>query len=307
MKQRKPSNVAASVRQRLLNLSRQRGEDFNLVLTQYGIERWLYRLGQSEHSGRFVLKGAILFTLWAGRVHRPTRDLDLLGYGDFSTDWIEKVFRDVSHVTAEDDGLAFDPDTIRSSEIREDQEYHGLRVRLRAYLGSARIELQIDVGFGDVITPDATDATFPTLLDMPSPKVRAYPPETVIAEKLQAMVSLGIPNSRMKDYFDVWSISRQFDFDGQVLSRAIGATFDRRRTPVPLDVPPALSEEFANAENKSTQWRAFLRRTGIDKITGNLAALLDDLRRFLLPPMSAATQGEEFNETWTPRGGWSKR
>lgn len=218
MTNRSPRNIAASVRYRLMTLSRERNEEFQFVLTRYGMERLLYRLSLSPHAGQFILKGATLFQLWTGQPHRSTRDLDLLGYGSPSPERLQAVFRDVCNMAVEDDGLTFITETIQATQIKEDDEYHGIRLRIESRLENARISLQIDIGFGDVITPDAQPATYPTLLDFPAPLLKVYPRETVVAEKFQAMVALGIANSRMKDFYDIWTLALQFEFDGSMLS-----------------------------------------------------------------------------------------
>lgn len=261
MSRARPANLAASVRQRLLNLSVTRREDPNLTLTRYALERLLYRLAQSEYVGQFILKGAMLFALWTKSEHRPTRDLDLLGFGEASGESLTAVFHELCGVEVEPDGLEFDPDSIRVTEIREGQSYQGQRVKLNARLGNANIPVQVDIGFGDVVTPAAQPIDYPTLLDLPAPRIRAYPPETVVAEKLQALVDLGMQNSRMKDFYDLWSIARQFSFEGQTLVAAVRAAFERRATTLPKTVPTGLSEEFSTDEQKNTQWRAFLERT----------------------------------------------
>jgi predicted nucleotidyltransferase component of viral defense system len=226
-------NLAASVRQRLFNLAKQRGDDFQILLTRYAVERLLYRLSQSPHSSQFLLKGATLFTLWGGGPYRSTRDLDLLGSGDRSVQRLEGVFRDICAVQVEPDGLRFAAETVEGDEIREDLEYGGVRVILIANLERARIQIQVDIGFGDVVTPPPEDVEFPTILDFPAPHLRAYRRETVVAEKFQAMVMLGVANSRMRDFYDVWLLSRRFEFNGMPLSQAIKGTFARRRTPYP--------------------------------------------------------------------------
>jgi len=228
-------NVAASVRQRLLNRSRQTGEDFQLLFTRYAIERLLFRLAASEHRDAFVLKGAMLFALWTGEMHRPTRDLDLLGFGDSGEGRLRAVFETLCGVAVMDDGLTFAADSVAVEPIREDQEYGGQRVTVAVTLGQPRIVLQVDVGFGDAVTPAAEEVEYPTLLGMEPPRLRAYPKETVVAEKLEAMVKLGLANTRMKDFYDVLVMARTFPFDGDTLRRAITATFARRGTAVPLE------------------------------------------------------------------------
>ena len=243
MSPRERRNPAASVRQRLLSRARVRGEDFQLVLTWYGIERLLYRLSQSTHGESFVLKGAMLFSFWSGEAHRPTRDLDLLGFGDPRVERMEEVFRSVCQVRCED-GLQFDPASVHGEEIRASDEYDGVRIKVAARLAGARVRLQVDVGFGDAVVPRPETIDYPTLLDFPPPRVLAYPREVVVAEKFQALVELGMANTRMKDFYDLWVLARRFAFDGERLSKAIAATFERRRTPIPLGPPLALTQEF---------------------------------------------------------------
>jgi len=299
----KPRNLAASVRQRLSDLARKLGEDFQLVLTRYAIERFLYRLSRSEHRNDFVLKGAMLFRLWADQPHRPTRDLDLLGKGDSSIERMVEVFRGVCGLDVEEDGLTFDPDSVEAGLIKEDQDYEGVRVNCTVRLGQARIILQVDVGFGDAVTPRAVDVQYPTILAFPAPVLPAYPRETVVAEKFQAMVALGIANSRMKDFFDLWCLARDFAFDGQKLAEAIGATFRRRETELPDDMPIALSEEFALDATKQTQWNAFLKKANVGERI-DLDEVLALLREFLLPPTGAIAGKKAFKLRWTARGPW---
>jgi predicted nucleotidyltransferase component of viral defense system len=302
MKGKKPSDLAASVRQRLANVARQRGEDFQRVLTRYLIERLLYRLARSPHAGRFLLKGAMLFTLWTGRLHRPTKDLDLLGRGDAGPEALAEVFRGLCSLEVEPDGVEFAADTVTVEAIREDQEYQGQRVHLEGRLGSARVRLQVDVGFGDAVTPAAQAVVFPTLLEMPAPELKAYPRETVVAEKLQAMVMLGMANSRMKDFFDLWVLAAEFEFQGTVLSKAIGATFRRRGTETPVE-PLALTAEFTSDGAKQTQWKAFLSRSGLDAAV-TLEGVVAQLRNFLLGPLQAVRAGANFPAKWPPGGPW---
>ena len=255
----KPRNVGASVRQRLLNLAHGRGQPLELLLTRYALERLLHRLSLSSHRNRFVLKGALLLTTWFDEPHRVTRDLDLLGFGDSSGDALLAVFREVMAITVED-GVSFDTARLQLQPIREGLEYGGSRLRTTAALAGARIPIVVDVGFGDAIEPGSQDVDLPVLLDMPSPHLRAYPPETVIAEKVHAMVTLGLANSRMKDYYDVWMLLRRLELDPGRLQRAVDATFARRSTPVPTTIPDGLSDEFAHDPKKQAQWDVFVRQ-----------------------------------------------
>jgi predicted nucleotidyltransferase component of viral defense system len=299
-----PRDVAASVRQRLLNLARNRGEDFGLVLTHYALERMMYRLSVSGYREQFILKGAMLFALWGDEPHRPTRDLDLLGHGTIDTRRLEQVFSEVIGVEVENDGLEFQAGTVRGERIREDKEYEGVRIHLEAQLVAARIKVQVDIGFGDAVTPAPQELEYPVLLDFPAPRLRTYPRETVVAEKFEAMVKLGIANSRMKDFYDLWVISRDFEFEGALLSRAIKATFERRGTALPTEVPLALSDEFSEDPGKKTQWIAFLRRLRHEAGGTPLAKVTKALKEFLLPPVSAAERAEAFDRMWPPAGPW---
>jgi predicted nucleotidyltransferase component of viral defense system len=297
------SNVAASVRTRLLRLARERGEDYQLVLVRYANERLLYRLSKSRHAPRFVLKGATLFSVWTGAPHRATRDVDLLGTGDASESHIRDVFAEVIALELEDDGLEFDVDSTTVGPIREDREYAGVRVVLNARLTSAQLRLQIDIGFGDVVTPAAVTVEVPTLLDFPAPRLRAYPKETVIAEKLEAMVQLGLANSRMKDFYDLAVLSESFEFEGEKLVAAIRATFARRRTALPLELPIALTPEFTSDSAKRTQWSALSRKSGATEI-GDLATVVMAITRFAVEPLKAAAAQASFRARWHPGGPW---
>lgn len=301
----KGSNIAASVRQRLLNQSREQGADFNLMLTRYGLERFLYRLSKSAYSNRFILKGAMLFPLWGVYSYRSTRDVDLLGFGESDIKALEEVFREMCQVEVEDDGIRFDTDSIKAEDIRDQMEYGGTRIRFTADLAGATIGLQVDIGFGDAVTPEAREADFPTILDQPCPHLRVYPPETVVAEKFHAMVKLGIANSRLKDFYDVWIISQMFSFDGSVLLNALERTFERRNTPLPLAAPLALTEEFSKDVQKVQQWRAFLNRSAL-KVDTDLEGVVKDIAGFVMPPIAARGRGEEFTLLWRVGGAWGE-
>jgi predicted nucleotidyltransferase component of viral defense system len=297
-------NAAASVKQRLLNLSMKTGEDFQLLLTRYAVERLLFRLAVSEHANSFVLKGAMLFALWTGEMHRPTRDVDLLGFGENSNERLTNVFRALCVGDAGDDGLVFDPDTVSVEPIREEDAYGGRRVTFVATLAQARVTLQVDIGFGDVITPAAEAVEYPTLLGTESPKLRAYPKETVVAEKVEAMVKLGLANSRMKDFYDLLVLARTFSFDGTRVRDAIAATFLRRGTAVPAAPPVALTQALAMDDAKQKQWNAFVRRSGLAKTAGELAEVVIELSAFVLPPLLAAGAANKFDARWFSNGPW---
>lgn len=254
----RPRNIGASVRQRLLNLAHARGQPMDLLLTRYALERLLHRLSLSPHRERFVLKGAMLLATWFDEPHRATRDVDLLGFGDAAEDALLGTFREIIAVEV-DDGVNFDLKGLKIEAIREEVEYGGSRLRTTAALAGARIPITVDIGFGDAVEPGIEDIDLPVLLDMPSPHLRAYPPETVIAEKFHAMVALGRANSRMKDYYDVWMLIDSFELEPQRMRPAIVATFARRNTEIPATVPDGLSDEFSADAGKRRQWDAFAR------------------------------------------------
>jgi predicted nucleotidyltransferase component of viral defense system len=253
---RAPVNIAASVKQRLLNLARAEGRAYDVVLVRYALERLLYRLSISEHRGSFILKGGMLVTLWIESSSRETRDADFLGHGDSDPDFLREVFAGVLSIDA-DDGLAFDTASLRTAVIREEMEYGGVRLRADAYLERTRIPVTIDIGFGDALADAARTMAYPSMLGMDEPEIRIYPPASVIAEKFQAMVALGIANGRMKDYFDLWAIPRALEIAPDDLDAAIRATFERRGTAVPADRPPGLSDAVIGDDAKRTQWRAY--------------------------------------------------
>lgn len=289
---------AASVLARLLNRSRSTGENYNLLLSRFVIERLLFRLSVSPHAGSFVLKGALLFALWYDTPHRPTKDADLLGFGADDADTLRATFSALCAIDAED-GVRYDTQNMRISPIREDNVYGGLRLVLLAFVGSARLPVQVDVGFGDAITPAPEFVTYPTLLDgMDAPRLRAYPVYTVIAEKFHAMVELGINNSRMKDFFDLAVIARTSALDGTILIEALRVTFARRGTALPASTPIALTAEFATTQAKARQWGAFLNKAQLAAHDFHeVVALLEAL---LVSPTQAATSGQPFDSKWSP-------
>jgi hypothetical protein len=287
-------------------LARDRGEDFQLVLTRYALERLLYRLSRSGYRDRFILKGAMLFQLWGPQPHRPTRDLDLLGRGLASVSRFVEVFREVCGQPVEDDGLAFDAGTVAGELMKEDQDYQGVRLDLTCRLGAIRLKVAVDVGTGDAITPAPAEVEYPTLLDLPAPSLLAYPRETVVAEKYQALVVLGMANSRMKDFYDLWILAGRFPFDGLTLSRAVQATFRRRQTSLPAGPPLALTAEFHDDRTKLQQWRAFLNKGKLEGAGTGLDQVVSVLRTFLLPPTEALVAGKPFEGVWPGGGPWRR-
>lgn len=282
------SNIGASVRQRLLNLREKTGEDFIALLTQFAIERFLYRLSCSSAADRFVLKGAMLFRVWSGSLHRPTKDVDLLAFGEPTPTAVASVIRQILTTAVEDDGIAFNPDSIRTEEIREHEDYGGVRITFTATLDKALIPLQVDIGFGDVITPAAEDRVYPVLMDMAAPRLRMYPVETVVAEKLQAAVKLGMINSRMKDFYDLLVIFRHYPYDDRLLTRAVAHTFACRGTPLPREVPPGLSDEFGSDPTAKRLWRGFLTRMQLVNEPDDFTAVIRTIRERLWPIIMAA-------------------
>jgi predicted nucleotidyltransferase component of viral defense system len=261
-----PTNMAKSVKDRLLNIARKEGRAFDILLVRFALERLLYRLSISAHRDRFVLKGGMLVTVWVADDNRVTRDADFLGHGDADPDRLIADFGEIMAIES-DDGLAFDIDALAATVIREEMEYGGIRIKTAAYLERTRIPVTIDIGFGDAMADATQRLDYPTLLDFPAPQVRSYPPATVIAEKFQAMVALGVLNGRMKDYYDLWAIPRAIDISADDLDAAIRATFERRRTRIPKERPPGLSAEMFGDEGKQRQWRAYAASLELDAVS----------------------------------------
>lgn len=287
---------SASVLARLLNRSRSTGENYNLLLSRFAIERLLYRLSVSPHAGSFVLKGALLFALWFDSPHRSTKDADLLGFGPDDADTLRRTFTAICAIDV-DDGVRYETASMRIAPIREDNVYGGLRLTITTFVGNARLPVQVDIGFGDAITPAPETITYPTLLDdLAAPSLRAYPVYTVIAEKLHAMVVLGMNNSRMKDFFDLAVIARTTQLDGHTLVDAIRATFARRNTSVPTSTPAALTAEFSSSPTNAQQWRAFVTKSGLQWTS--LEAVVETLAVFLGPALAACSLSRGFDLTW---------
>lgn len=270
-----------SVHDRLLNLARSRSEAFNRLLIRYALERFLYRLSISPYQNQFCLKGAMLFDVWFGIPHRPTRDIDLLGFGPDDPDALKSVIQSLCDIDCEDDGMRFDAASVVVEEIREAANYAGLRAKLSGYLGGARCPVQVDVGYGDAVTPKPVESEYPVLLEgVPAPQVATYPRVTVMAEKLEAIVTIGMANSRMKDYFDLLIMSREAGVELQELAAAIAATFRRRGTTVPVQLPIGLSHEFATDTLKQKQWKAFLSKNELS--ASGLEDVIAEIRNFYL-------------------------
>ena len=291
-------NLAASVQARLAQRRAKTGEDFNVLLVRFSLERLLYRLSCSSHREQFVLKGAMLFAVWEPTLHRVTRDLDLLGFGNPSQERLAAIFRELCDAEVEGDGVDFDADSVLSEDIRAQQEYAGIRVKLKARIGKAMIPLQVDIGFGDALLIAPEEVTFPVLLGMAAPRLRAYRRETVVAEKLEAIVKLGMINTRFKDYFDLLFLARKFPFEGVALSSAIAATFECRGTRFPEGLPIGLTPAFATDTAKIRGWESFYRKTVTRDTVPLFTDVIQRLVEFLEPPLAAATKGQPLNASW---------
>jgi len=294
-------NISASVHQRLLNIARDTERPFNEVLQYFAMERFLHRLSRSPNADSFVLKGALLFRVWDVPDSRATRDIDFLAYVDNSPENLAAIFREICKIDDADDGLVFDPDTVEAQRIKEDAEYEGVRTRFRGQLGKARIVMQVDVGFGDLIHPSAVQADYPVLLDLPAPSLRMYPPETVIAEKAEAMVYVGSLNSRMKDFYDIWRMSQQFDFRSEVLCEAVRGTFQNRDTEV-IEFDYLVTELIGNA-NFEKQWSAFLRKSALAG-PDDFSEVLTEISEFLSPIFASIRNNDSADGVWQAPGPW---
>jgi predicted nucleotidyltransferase component of viral defense system len=298
-------NLSASVRARLLARAKERGENFSLVLTRYAMERLLYRLGASQYANRFMLKGALLFELWYSVSHRATGDIDLLGFGSSDPTEIEALFREIIALPCED-GIEFLPDSICLQEIREEARYDGIRLTLKAVLDSAKIPVQIDIGFGDAVTPAAEETDYPVILpDLPSPHLCAYPRYTVVAEKFEALTVLGLANSRMKDFFDLRFMIEHTKFDGTLVCEAVKATFTRRGSKLPLELPLALTDVFTRDRQKRTQWNAFFSKNHMETLDFDSVIAL--LARFFEPICASFSSGNSVSLFWNPTRGWHSK
>lgn len=306
MTERPTRDLAHSVHDRLVNRARQTGRSFQELLTYFAMERFVYRLSVSAHADRFVLKGALMFVAWRAPHGRPTRDADFLGYGDSSVEALAQTVREICELTVESDGLTFDPSSVVGKRIREGQEYEGVHIRFTARLGQARIAMRLDVGFGDIVVPAPETITLPAMLpELPSPRLRAYTRESVVAEKLEAMVSLGAVNTRYKDFYDIWFLAEQFDFEGQILARAVAATFRRRGTSLTAN-PVAWTDELANDPARQQQWMAFIRRSTIANAPERFASVVFTVQTLLKPIVEACLSGDTPGTFWDAPGPWRR-
>jgi predicted nucleotidyltransferase component of viral defense system len=296
-------NITASILQRLKNYSQAQREDHGLTLSNYAIERFLYRLSISKYTEEFVLKGAQLFRIWTDKSYRPTRDLDLLRFGSPDIAGLVKIFQAVCNVETEvEDGVVYLEESVRAEVIREENEYDGIRIKLEFKIGRAGQFMQVDIGFGDSVSPPATKIQFPTILEMPSPNLKAYTRDTVVAEKVEAMIILGYANSRMKDFYDVYKLSKEFDFEWNTLKKSIQLTFKKRRTAIPNELPLAFTEEFSGDSIKQTQWNAFLRKNSLVSISFPQA--IEGIKTFVEPIFMAISNSNDNNYIWSSRKGW---
>lgn len=293
-----------SVQARLVRHAHALGVDCNFVLARYAAERLLYRLSRSPECERFVLKGALLLLAWLGEGLRPTRDADLLAREPMDADGLARLFVALCGAPVEPDGLRFDPGSIRVEPIRADIPHGGLRISLLAFLGPARLRVQVDVGFGDLPVPEPAWLEYPGPLDQPRARLLAYHPGTAVAEKVHAMVTLGSRNSRMRDFFDVHAFATRLAFDGGELAAALAATFSQRRTPFPAETPIALTAEFAGVEGKQAQWAGFLRRSGLAQGRSDLGGVIAVNAAFIGPVLVGVASGEGFRGAWPAGGPW---
>ena len=303
MTKRVHRDTAASVRQRLLNNARETGRPFNELLQYFAMERFLYRLSKSSYADNFVLKGALMLTVWKAPLSRPTMDIDFLGQLDNNIEAIIAVTKDICGQKVEPDGIIFDLTSIRGEPITEDADYEGVRVRFHGSLGTANFTMQLDIGFGDVVIPAPASLEYPTILDLPAPRIRGYSKESTIAEKFEAMVKLGALNSRMKDFFDIWLLSRQFNFQGQRLAAAIEKTFSSRGTDIQSE-PIALTNSFAGDPTKVAQWRGFIRKNRLTNVPQDFGKVIKAIVVFLGPVAKTLVATKPFEATWIAPGPW---
>jgi len=305
MRKRPVRDIAASVRQRLLNKSRESARPFNELLQYFAMERFLYRLSRSRYSDNFVLKGAMMLAVWEAPLSRPTMDIDFLGHIDNSIEALIAVTKEICSQEVAADGITFDLPSIRGEPITEDADYGGARIRFHGFLCTARFNMQLDIGFGDVVVPSPASHEYPTILDFPRPVLYGYSMESTVAEKFEAMVKIGALNSRMKDFFDLWLLSRQFDFEGPSLAVAIEKTFSRRGTDVESK-PIALTSSFSEDPAKVSQWRGFIRKNRLTNAPQDFGKVIKAIGDFLGPVNEMVEAGKSFEANWKAPGPWSR-
>ena len=298
------TNIKASIRDRLRNKAKETNRPFAEVLQYYGMERFLYRFGRSKYADKFVLKGALLFTVWQIPERRTTLDIDFLARYDNQVASIETVIRHVCDVSVESDGLIFDAKTIQGRKIKEDADYEGVRVKFMGFLERSHIPMQIDMGFGDIVYPKTKVIDYPVILDFPKPHLKGYPPESVISEKFEAMIKLGLLNSRMKDFYDIWLMMRQFNFNGSNLVEALKRTFEHRKTNIPAGKPLFVEEIYDEKSDRQILWKAFLRKGNIKHAPEKLAITAKEIENFLIKPLEAINKAQEFVGEWKALEQW---
>ena len=299
--------LAHSVHTRLVARAKELGIEAQALLERYALHRFLYRLSTSRHADRFLLKGAQLMLIWIGESARATRDADLLGFGDLSDDNLRQIFADLCVVDVPNDAMEYQADTIRIVPIREENAYGGRRVFIQARLGNARLQLQVDVGIGDAVTPEPEWVELPQLLDLAAPRLKAYRPETSIAEKLETIVSLGLLNSRMKDYFDIYVLSTHETFDRLILSQAVRDAFERRGTPIPSDPPEGMTRAFVDEPGKAAQWQGFLGKVAAKDVPDDVGTIVESVAAFLWPVLRSIGEGPVTGGIWSPGGPWRSK
>lgn len=296
--------MQASVRAQLQNKAKKTNRPFAEVLQYYGMERFLYRFSKSQYARQFILKGALMFTAWNISQRRTTLDIDFLARFDNQISSIEKVIRDICKIKIVSDGLFYDAETVRGQRIKEDADYEGVRIKFVGLLERSRIPMQIDIGFGDIVYPRPKIFDYPVILDLPKPHLKGYTLESVVSEKFEAMVKLGLLNSRMKDFFDIWLMMRQFDFDGLNLTEALKRTFEHRKTELPQKRPLFAEEIYDDKSDRQTLWMAFLRKGDIKHAPDKLSAIAKAIEKFLIKPLDAIHKEIEFKKTWKASGTW---
>jgi predicted nucleotidyltransferase component of viral defense system len=297
-------NIQASIRARLQNKARETSRPFSEILQYYGMERFLYRVSRSKHADRFILKGALMFTVWQLPERRTTLDIDFAAYYDNRIEAVEKMIKDICRISMSQDGLIFDPQTVKGSRIKEEADYEGVRIKFTGFLERSRIPMQIDVAFGDIIYPKSRVIDYPVILDFPKPHLKGYPIESVISEKFETMIKLGLLNSRMKDFYDIWLMMRRFDFDGLKLSEALKRTFTHRKTILPKDRPLFSEEIYDDKSDRQMLWKAFLRKGNIKHAPEKLSITAREIEDFLVKPLDAIKKKQKFTKTWKTSGPW---
>ncbi len=289
MSKTEKKNLAHSVNARLKSLAVQEKASFDYILLRYALERFLYRLSVSPYAERFILKGASAFSVWLGPIFRVTRDADLYCFGNSDPDFLAQCFRDICQQSVAPDGVLFDIASVQTSEIKKEQQYKGTRIMFNAKIAQARVVLQFDIGFGDAVYPEAEFTDYPVLLEAEKPRIKVYPRYTVVAEKFEAMVTLGMKNSRLKDFFDIWLLTECFDFDFAILKQAVERTFERRKTQIPSSIPLALTKEFTEDRMKLSQWSAFLRKIKPEQCPDSFEVATKRILEFLAPVFISPT------------------